>query len=166
MSNTETDNTETDNAAAANKEVAEAFWATLARRDFDALGEFIAPDGHYVDVPVLGDGAAEGTIAEGNATEEGATGPEEVIARLRLGLEPLEKYVLHDGRLIAEGNTVVTEHSEEWFWHTGEHHHLRFCSIQEFADGKIRRWWDYMDLNQLLQAAPDWWIEHITDGYK
>jgi limonene-1,2-epoxide hydrolase len=158
-----------------NKAVAGAFWARLAERDFDAMAEFIAPDGHYIDVPLVGTGdgnlgaglPGDGLHGEPVATSEpGAVGPEEVIARLRLGIEPLEKYVLHDGRMIAEGNTVVTEHSEEWFWHTGEHHLVRFCSIQEFSDGKIQRWWDYVDLSQLLNAAPQWWIDHILEGYK
>ncbi len=168
-----------ESQTARNKGVAEAFWARLAERDFDAMAEFIAPDGHYIDVPLVADDSpagSEGTAAGAggsaavgpiaDAAEPGAVGPEEVIARLRLGIEPLEKYVLHDGRMIAEGNTVVTEHSEEWFWHTGEHHHVRFCSIQEFADGKIQRWWDYVDISQLLNAAPQWWIDHILEGYK
>ena len=30
------------------------FWAALGRRDFDAVGAFMAPDGHYIDVPVIG----------------------------------------------------------------------------------------------------------------
>lgn len=151
----------------ANKAVVAEFWEALGRRDFDAVGRFMAEDGHYIDVPLVDDGDNKAPMAENLAgAEAGAEGPEEVAARLRLGIEPLENYVLHDGRMIAEGDTVVTEHSEEWFWHTGEHIHIRFCSVQEIRDGKIARWWDYVDLAQLLNAAPQWWLDHIMEGYK
>ena len=136
---------------AENKALVERFWADLARRDFDAVGAYFAPDGHYTDVP---------------APEEGAFGPAEVAARLRLGLGPLVKYVLHDGPIVADGDMVITEHSEEWFWPTGEHHLVRFCSVHEVRNGKVERWWDYVDIGQLTAAAPAWWIEHIMQGYK
>ena len=134
-----------------NKALVERFWADLARRDFDAVGAYFAPDGHYTDVPV---------------PEEGAFGPAEVAARLRLGLGPLAKYVLHDGPIVADGDMVMTEHSEEWFWESGEHVHLPFVSVQEIRDGKIVRWHDYLDLNTLMAAAPAAWVEHIMVGYK
>jgi len=134
-----------------NKALVERFWADLARRDFDAVGAYFAPDGHYTDVP---------------APEEGAYGPVEVAARLRLGLGPLAKYVLHDGPIVADGDMVITEHSEEWFWESGEHVHLPFVSVQEIRDGKIVRWHDYLDLNTLMAAAPAAWVEHIMVGYK
>lgn len=137
-----------DNTALVNE-----FWEALGRRDFDAVGAFMSPRGHYIDVPVIG-------------TEDGAFGPEETAARLRLGLAPLEKYVLHDGPIVANGDLVITEHAEEWSWHTGEHALLRFCSVHEINDNKIDRWWDYFDLGGLMNAAPAWWVEHIMVGYK
>jgi limonene-1,2-epoxide hydrolase len=137
--------------ASENKALITRFWADLARRDFDAVGAYFAPDGHYTDVP---------------APEEGAFGPEEVAARLRLGLAPLADYVLHDGPIVADGDMVITEHSEEWFWESGEHVHLPFVSVHEIHDGRITRWHDYLDLNTLLSAAPPAWIEHIMVGYK
>lgn len=137
-----------DNTALVNE-----FWEALGRRDFDAVGAFMSPRGHYIDVPVIG-------------TEDGAFGPEETAARLRLGLAPLEKYVLHDGPIVANGDLVITEHAEEWSWHTGEHALLRFCSVHEINDNKIDRWWDYFDLGGLMNAAPVWWVEHIMVGYK
>jgi hypothetical protein len=63
-------------AVAANIAVVEGFWAALGRRDFAAVGALMAPEGHYVDVPVIG-------------VDDGAFGPAETEARLRLGLEPL-----------------------------------------------------------------------------
>ena len=56
---------------------------------------------------------------------------------------------------------VITEHSEEWFWESGEHVHLPFVSVQEIRDGKIVRWWDYWDMATLMNTAPAWWVEHI-----
>ena len=136
-----------------NVALVNAFWEALGRRDFDAVGAFMSPRGHYIDVPLIG-------------AEDGAFGPEETAARLRLGLEPLQKYVLHDGPVVAHGDMVITEHAEEWFWHTGETVLLRFCSVHEISDGKIDRWWDYLDMSLLLNAAPAWWIEQIMVGYK
>jgi limonene-1,2-epoxide hydrolase len=136
---------------AENKALVTRLWADLARRDFDAVGAYFAPDGHYTDVP---------------APEDGARGPKEVAARLRLGLGPLANYVLHDGPIVADGDMVITEHREEWFWDSGEHVELPFVSVQEIRDGQIVRWHDYLDLDTLLSAAPAAWLEHIASGYK
>jgi len=57
---------------------------------------------------------------------------------------------------------VVTEHTETWHWHTGEQVTLPFVSVQELRDGSIVRWWDYWDLQTLMNAAPVWWIEHVA----
>lgn len=137
---------------AANVELVEAFWAALDRRDFAAVGSMMSERGHYIDVPLVG--------------EEEAFGPAEVEARLRLGLEPLSAYHVHPGTIVASGDMVITEHAEEWTWHTGETFLVRFCSVQEVRNGKVDRWWDYLDMSQLLEAAPGWWIEHVMTGYK
>jgi limonene-1,2-epoxide hydrolase len=134
-----------------NRELVEEFWATLYRRDFEGVGEFFSSDAHYRDVP---------------APEEGAFGPAEIIARLRLGIEPLSVYAHHPRTMIAEGDVVITEHGEEWHWHTGEKVILPFVSVHEVSDGKIVRWWDYWDMSTLMNAAPQWWVEHIMEGYK
>lgn len=136
----------------ANRELVVRFWEALRARDFDAVGAFMSEDGHYIDAPLVG-------------AEAGARGPEQTAARLRLGLGPLSDYKLHDGPMIARDDMVVTEHVEEWFWHTGEHAVVRFTSVMEVRNGKVDRWWDYVDLGQLLNAAPAWWHEHIMAGY-
>lgn len=136
---------------AENKALIERFWGDLARRDFDAVGAYFTPDGHYTDVP---------------APEEGAFGPAEVAARLRLGLEPLANYELHDGPIVADGDLVITEHRETWHWESGESVTLPFVSVHEIRDGQIVRWHDYFDLNTLLSAAPEAWMTHIMVGYK
>ncbi len=60
----------------------------------------------------------------------------------------------------------MLEHSEEWHWHTGEFVVLPFVSVFDLRDGKIARWWDYWDLGTLMNAAPQWWVEHIMQGYQ
>ncbi|MFN7151742.1 MAG: limonene-1,2-epoxide hydrolase family protein [Microthrixaceae bacterium] len=135
-----------------NTELIEAFWADLFRRDFDAVGAWFTPGGNYRDVP---------------APEEGAFGPAEVAARLRLGLEPLAQYEHVPGwRIVAQGNTVMTEHVERWTWASGETVDLPFVSVHELDGDKITRWWDYWDLSTLMNAAPAAWVEHIMVGYK
>ncbi len=138
---------------ATNRVIVEQLWQSLGRRDFEGVGALFSPTGQYIDVPLIGG-------------DLGAIGPTEVAARLRLGIGPLENYVLHPGPMVAQGDIVITEHSEEWYWNTGEHHLVRFCSVHEIRGGLVERWWDYVDLGQLMSAAPKWWIEHIMQGYK
>jgi limonene-1,2-epoxide hydrolase len=138
---------------AANIEVVRALWDALGRRDFDGVGALMAERGHYVDVPV-------------KEIDEGAYGPQETAARLRLGIEPLHGYELHDGPIVAADRYVVTEHSETWIWEPGAQVTLPFTSVMEVSNGKVDRWWDYFDLGTLLNAAPGWWHEHIAGGYK
>jgi limonene-1,2-epoxide hydrolase len=137
--------------AAENKDVVRSFWNALYKRDWGRIGGFFTADSEYTDVP--------------SPPEDVAKGPAEIVARLRLGLEPISAYE-HDLRLmVAEGNLVVTEHAETWHWHTGESVTLPFVSVQEFKGRDIIRWWDYWDLQTLMNAAPGWWIEHIMQGY-
>jgi ketosteroid isomerase-like protein len=131
-----------------NLELIQRFWETLYRRDFDGVGAFFAADGTYVDVPT---------------PDAGAVGPLGVAARLRLGLEPIEKQVHHLRCMVCDGNTVVTEHREDWHFPTGEVVELPFTSIHEIRDdGKIAAWRDYWDLQTLLGRAPQWWIQHLA----
>ena len=65
---------EPSDPAVRNAALTERFWDDLFRRDFDAVGAWFTHDGNYRDVP---------------APEDGAFGPAEVAARLRLGLAPL-----------------------------------------------------------------------------
>jgi ketosteroid isomerase-like protein len=140
-----------DGTAESNRALVGRFWDDLYRHDFDACGAYFADDGVYTDVPV---------------GEDGARGPAQVAARLRLGLEPVDRNVHHLRHLVADGDVVVTEHVEEWFWRTGEHVALPFVSVMELRDGKITRWWDYFNLSTLLDSAPQWWLDHIAQGYK
>ena len=64
--------------------------------------------------------------------------------------------------MVADGSTVVTEHTEDWHFHTGEVVSLPFVSIHVIEAGKIKLWRDYWDLNTLMSGAPQWWIEHLA----
>jgi limonene-1,2-epoxide hydrolase len=137
--------------AAANRAVVAAFWDALYRRDWDEVAGFFDEGSQYTDMPTPPD--------------EVARGPAQIVARLRLGLEPISGYEHELGIVVAEGDAVVTEHAETWHWHTGESVRLPFVSVQELRDGTITRWWDYWDLQTLMGAAPAWWIEHVAAGY-
>lgn len=129
-----------------NRDLIEAFWQDLVRRDFDKVGSYFAEDGHYEDVPT---------------PDTGATGPNAIAARLRVGLEPIEDYVHHLHRMVVEGETVITEHTEDWHFGAGVVVSLPFVSVHVIEDGRIKLWRDYWDLQTLLGSAPQWWIEHI-----
>jgi len=43
--------------ASRNRQLIERFWSDLYRRDFDRVGGYFAPDGHYKDVPAPDAGA-------------------------------------------------------------------------------------------------------------
>lgn len=136
-----------------NKEIVARYWDTLYAHDWEGITTFFTADANYVDTG----------IGEGGG---GAWGPAQIVARLRLGLEPVEAHNHEMGRMIAEGDVVVTEHAEEWVWHTGERRLHPFTSIMELdADGLITRWWDYSNIGGLLDDAPQWWLDHIAAGW-
>lgn len=133
-----------------NKAIVQDFFDALARRDWDGMRKHLAEDAHYTDVGVPG---------------PGGYGPDGVLARLRLGIEPLEGYEhLPGARMVAEGDLVMTEHTERWTFHTGEVIDHSFVSVTELRDGKIVRWHDYSNIGNILDHAPQWWIEHIMSG--
>jgi limonene-1,2-epoxide hydrolase len=136
----------------ANREVVSAFWEALYQRDWDAIAGFFTEYARYTDVP--------------SPPEDVAVGPAQIVARLRLGLEPITGYEHALHLMVAEDDAVVTEHAETWRWHTGEEVTLPFVSVQEVRNGKIARWYDYWDLQTLMNAAPAWWVEHIMQGYQ
>ena len=131
---------------ARNRQVVERYWDALARRDWDGMKSMLAPDAHYTDVGGPGDGG---------------TGPDGVIARLKIGIESLEAYWHYPGHIVAEGDLVFTEHVEHWGFHTGESFDHPFVSVIELRDGLIIRWHDYSNLGNIMQHAPRWWLEQI-----
>ena len=130
------------------------FWDALYAHDWEAVGGFFTAGANYVDV---------GTGESGG----GAHGPAQIVARLRLGLEPVESHTHEPGLMVAEGAVVATEHLEVWAFHTGEVIRHPFTSVMELDDGgMITRWWDYSNMSNLLDNAPQWWLEHIAAGWR
>jgi limonene-1,2-epoxide hydrolase len=133
--------------AAADKALVKRFWETLYVRDWEGLAAFFAADAHYEDVP---------------APDPGADGPGNIVKRLRIGLEPIERQEHETHRVVAEAGRVVTEHTETWHFDADHVVALPFVSIHEIEDGKIRFWRDYWDLGTLMSGAPPWWLERLA----
>ena len=123
-------------------------WRALSARDWEATKPFLAEDCIYVDMPV-GPAAA-------------ARGPENIVKRLKVGLEPLAGYANHDGLLLSNGADVMYEHSETWKWVTGETARLEFVTVHKVADGRIALWKDYWDFGALANHAPRDWMEQLA----
>ena len=123
-------------------------WHALSDRDWEKLKTFIADDCIYVDMPV-GPAAA-------------ARGPEDIVKRLKVGLEPLAGYENHDGVLVTNGVDVMYEHSETWNWVTGESTVLQFVTVHKVRDDKITLWKDYWDFGGLVNHAPADWMENLA----
>lgn len=123
-------------------------WRALSDRDWEALKTFIADDCIYVDMPV-GPAAA-------------ARGPEDIVRRLKVGLEPLAGYENHDGVLVGDGEDIMYEHSETWNWATGESAVLQFVTVHKVRDGKIVLWKDYWDFGGLVNHAPPDWMDQLA----
>ena len=136
---------------AQNRQVVERYWEAHFARDWDRMATFFAPSAHYTDVGVDG---------------VGATGPSEIIARLQLGIEPLTGYYHHPRHTIAEGNLVVTEHTEHWHFPTGERVSLPFVSVHRLRGGRITLWRDYWNWSTLMEGVPQWWLDDIAAGYR
>ena len=134
------------------KALVQRFWLALYERDWEGIAACFGPESEYTDVP--------------SPADDIAVGPEQIVSRLRLGIEPISGYEHHLRLMVADGDVVVTEHAETWRWHTGEEVTLPFVSVHEVGGGVIRRWWDYWDLQTLMNAAPAWWIEHIMVGWR
>ncbi|MGH3580194.1 MAG: nuclear transport factor 2 family protein [Mycobacterium sp.] len=123
-------------------------WKALSERDWDAVKSHLADDCLYADMPV-------GPAAS-------ARGPEDIVKRLKIGLEPLASYVNHDGLLVADGGSVMYEHSETWEWPTGETAVLRFVTVHQVENDRITLWKDYWDMGALVNFAPSTWMDDLA----
>jgi limonene-1,2-epoxide hydrolase len=131
------------------RDVVLGMWQALSRRDWDAVKAFLSEDCLYVDMPI---------------PAAAARGPDDVIKRLKLGLESLAGYQNHDGLLLSNGSDVMYEHSETWTFETGEQGLLRFVTVHRVVDGKITVWKDYSDFNTLMSFAPPNHFEKLANG--
>jgi ketosteroid isomerase-like protein len=134
-------------AAEDNKRVVERLWAALYRKDWDGVAACLADDAFYEDVP---------------APDAGARGPAHIVRRLRIGLDHVERFEHEHHRLVAEGDSVIFEHTETWHFATGESMRNPFVTVHEVAGGKVRLWRDYWDMNTMMSQVPRWWIEAIA----
>ncbi|KAA0081989.1 nuclear transport factor 2 family protein [Mycolicibacterium sp. P9-64] len=119
-------------------------WKALSERDWDGVAASVSDDCIYVDMPV-GPTAA-------------ARGPEDIVKRLKIGIEPLASYENFTGLLLADGSDVMYEHHEEWHWKTGESAVLQFVSVHRVENGKVTLWKDYWDMGALANHAPPTWM--------
>ena len=129
-----------------NKTTVMEMWNAVYAKDFEKVGSYIAEDGFYEDV---------------FAPDAGAIGPKNVIKRLRVGLDPVQRMEHEIHRVVAEASNVVIEHTETWHFETGESIKNQFVTVHEVENGKIKLWRDYWDLNTMMAQAPKWWIERI-----
>lgn len=123
-------------------------WKALSARDWDAVKTHLSDDCIYADMP-LGPALA-------------ARGPEDIVKRLKVGLEPLAGYENRDGLLVTNSADVMYEHSETWEWPTGETAVLRFVTVHRVENGKITLWKDYWDMSGLTATAPPTWLEDLA----
>jgi limonene-1,2-epoxide hydrolase len=123
-------------------------WQALSRRDWDAVKTFLSADCIYVDMPV--------------GLALAARGPDDIVKRLKVGLEPLAGYENHDGVLVSNGSDVMYEHSETWNWSSGETAVLQFVSVHRVVDGKVTVWKDYWDMGSMTAQAPPTWLEDLA----
>jgi limonene-1,2-epoxide hydrolase len=129
-------------------EIATSFFDAMYARDWDRIRAAFTDDAIYYDVPVGPSSAAKG--------------PKDIEARLRVGIEPLERFWQHDVTTVATGDVVMTEHIEVWEFPTGERAELPFVSVQHVRDGLISLWKDYWHGPTLMDAAPAWWHERLV----
>ena len=111
----------TDVSMISVEDVVLGLWQALSRRDWEAVKTFLSDDCLYVDMPV---------------PALSARGPEDIVKRLKMGLEPLAGYENHDGVLVSNGSDVMYEHSETWTFTSGEQGVLRFVTVHKVADGQ------------------------------
>ncbi|WP_029113967.1 nuclear transport factor 2 family protein [Mycobacterium sp. URHB0044] len=122
-------------------------WKALSARDWDGVKASVSDDCIYVDMPI---------------PAAAARGPEDIVKRLKIGLEPLASYENHDGLLLADGADVMYEHSETWVWATGETATLRFVTVHRVENDKVTMWKDYWDMSGLTATAPPSWLEDFA----
>jgi len=134
-----------------NRRTIQQFWDDMYAADWGAFTAHFTDDATYTDSPTPAD--------------EFARGPAQILARLRLAVDPLESIGDERGLMVADEHAVVTEHVEVWKWTTGESMRLPFVSVHELRGAKISRWTDYWDMQTLVNAAPQAWFDHVMQGY-
>jgi limonene-1,2-epoxide hydrolase len=143
----------TEVSTIAVEDVVLGLWRALSRRDLDAVKTFLAEDCLYVDMPI---------------PALSARGPEDIVKKLKMAVEPLADYENRGGLLLSNGTDVTYEHSETWTFTTGERGVLRFVTVHKVVpqngEAKVAIWKDYYDLNTLFSFAPPNHFEALATG--
>ena len=130
-----------------NKQVVETMWRALAAWDWDTLKGCLHPEVHYQDVPT---------------DDPGAHGPENVVKRLSVAWDHLEKQEQTTHHIAADGDVVFLDHTEKWTFKSGETCEHTFCTMHEMKDGKVYRWSDYWDVQKFVGQFPAWFLEEMA----
>jgi limonene-1,2-epoxide hydrolase len=133
-----------------NLSLVRRFWDDLYAHTFDRLGAYFTEDAEYDDVPLP---AAK------------VFGPAAIVRKLQIGFERVPRHVHHLHRMLADADTVMTEHTEDWCFAADHVVALPFVSVQVIRDGRIALWRDYSNIDTLLSGAPPWWVEHVTASW-
>ena len=135
-----------------NVDLIRRFWDDLYAHEFARVATYFTEDALYDDIPV---------------PDAKVVGPAAIQKKLEIGLGRVPKHVHHLHRMLADDTTVVTEHTEDWCFAPDHVVSLPFVSIQELnSDGKITLWRDYSNMDTLVSAAPEWWVEHIMSTWQ
>jgi limonene-1,2-epoxide hydrolase len=125
-------------------------WKALSARDWETRRTFLSDDCIYLDVPV-------GPAAV-------AKDPDDIVKRLKIGLEPLASYQNFTGLMVADGSDVMYERHQEWHWTTGESAVMQFVTVHRVEDGMITLWKDRWDMGALANHAPPSWLEDLANA--
>jgi limonene-1,2-epoxide hydrolase len=135
---------------AENVALVRRFWDDVYAHAFERLGAYFTDDAVYDDVPIP---AAR------------AVGPAAIVRKLEIGLGRVPRHVHHLHRMVADEVTVVTEHTEDWCFAPDHVVPLPFVSVQVLEGGRIALWRDYSNIDTLLSAAPQWWLDHVAASW-
>lgn len=124
-----------------------ALWQALGARDWDALAQHLSERTFYEDVPT---------------PDSGARGPKQIIRRLRIAFDHIEDYEHTIHRIVAQGDSVVVEHTEVWRFPGGEAATNNFVTIHEVKDGEILLWRDYWDMGSFVSQFPKWFTDKLA----
>jgi limonene-1,2-epoxide hydrolase len=130
--------------------VVESFSVALYDREWEKVAGFFGPDSVYWDVPVGPSFAAKG--------------PDDIVVRLRLGVDALVSFATEHLRTAIVGNLVMSEHNELWVWPEGQTVTLPVVSVFEVSGSTITLWKDYWDYQTLTAAAPPSWVETLASS--
>ncbi len=133
----------------ANKRTVEKMWLALSQMDWETLKSCLHPDVHYEDVPT---------------EDPGARGPDNVVKRLSIAWDHLERQDQTLHHIAADGDVVFLDHTETWVFKSGETVQHTFATMHEMKDGKISLWNDYWDVQNFVSQFPPWFLEKMAES--